>query len=766
MKNQNGKEIGVTRVFKNIYETNKPIVVLRGGARSSKTYSMAQFLVSKIVSERNIKFLVCRKTMPSLKMTAMREVINLFKEYGFYENYCDHNRTDNVLTFKPTNSIVWFASVDDREKLKCFHPDTEVFTEEGFKNIQDVRIGDKISTLNPETGISEFKEVTKLFSYDYDGEMYSPASATGDRRSYTDFCVTPNHKILTHTVRRTEWELVRADKLPQTYFIKQGCSDFRYESKDLEYFEIPRIDFSENLTSGNRKSSKQYKQPSKYKNNKNGRQPTRFKIDSWLRFFGWYIAEGNISDDYAVFISQTKEEGRQKIRKDLEGFELPWTETNNGFVFYSKDMVCYLKQFGKSHEKFIPRELLNLPKEKLSVLLDSMVAGDGTITSENRRVYYTNSERLCENVFEIAVKLGLVPSRYDIDTEKYYEYKNKENARPCFAISLVDRDSIRLSNIKKENYSGKVYCIEVPPYHTVLTRFHGRIAWLGQSTGWNYIWMEEATDFDYEDFMILKFRLSEPGTERNQIFLSFNPISAFHWIKTTLVDKDENDEVEELVSTYKDNPYLSKDYIKIIEGSKKDENYWKVYGLGEWGSVERIIYNRWELVDEFPEEIQRTIWGLDFGFNAPSALIEVGLVEDGIFLKEHLYKKKLTNAKLIGELKRILPSFDIRLYADSAEPNRIREIKTAGISCKPASKGPNSIKDGIDFIKSRKLYVTKDSVNLIKELQGYQYKRMRDGTVVDEPSDTDNHLLDAARYAIFSHYGKKCDLKLVISGGS
>lgn len=402
MKNRQGREVGVTKVFVDIYKTHKPIVVLRGGARSSKTYSLAQFCVSKIVSEKNIKFLVCRKTMPSLKMTAMREVISLFKEYGFYEDYCDHNKTDNVLTFKPTNSIVWFASVDDREKLK--------------------------------------------------------------------------------------------------------------------------------------------------------------------------------------------------------------------------------------------------------------------------------------------------------------------------------------------------------------------------STGWHYIWMEEATDFDYEDYMILKLRLSEPNDKLNQLFLSFNPISAFHWIKTRLVDKDEENEVQELVSTYKDNPYLDKNYIKIIEASKKDENYWKVYGLGEWGSVERIVYNKWSLVDDFPEEVQRTVWGLDFGFNAPSALVEVGLVDNKIFLKEHLYKEKLTNQKLIERLKIILPAHEVRLYADCAEPNRIKEIKNAGISCRPSFKGANSVKDGIDFIKSHDIYVTKDSTNLIKELMGYQYKQKRDGEIVDDPSDSANHLLDAARYAIYTFYGKKRDLKLVVSG--
>ena len=111
------RQILVTKVFTQLYNANKTVVVCRGGARSSKSYSIAQLLVQKLTSERNKKILVSRKTMPSLKITAMRDILTLLKDYGYY-SYCDHNKTDSTLTYRPTGSFIYFCSVDDPEKIK------------------------------------------------------------------------------------------------------------------------------------------------------------------------------------------------------------------------------------------------------------------------------------------------------------------------------------------------------------------------------------------------------------------------------------------------------------------------------------------------------------------------------------------------------------------------------------------------------------------------------------------------------------------------
>jgi len=257
-----------------------------------------------------------------------------------------------------------------------------------------------------------------------------------------------------------------------------------------------------------------------------------------------------------------------------------------------------------------------------------------------------------------------------------------------------------------------------------------------KSTEFNYIWMEEATDFTLNDYTILKLRLSAQNDLQNHMYLTFNPVSAFHWIKTEIVDK--TDDVTEIVSTYRDNPFLSKQYVDLLLDMKeKDPNIWKIYGLGEWGVLDNIIYSNWSEVDKLPPP-QRTIYGCDFGFVNPTAIVECRLTDDGIYLNEVLYKTGLTNLELIEYIKLNLPKGSI-IYADSAEPARLAEMKRSGLNVLPADKGKNSVKDGIDFIKNKKLYIRSHSVNLLKEIRSYCYKTDRNNNSLEEPVKFNDH---------------------------
>lgn len=273
-----------------------------------------------------------------------------------------------------------------------------------------------------------------------------------------------------------------------------------------------------------------------------------------------------------------------------------------------------------------------------------------------------------------------------------------------------------------------------------------------KSTEWNKVWMEEATDFTYDDFRILQLRLSGPCAkgERNQLFMSFNPIDAFHWIKTRLIEKEQD--VKEIISTYKDNPFLSPEYIKILLALKDtDPNYWKIYGEGEWGVLENIIYRNWDTInpDLWPDNFDHIIYGLDFGFNSPSALIEIGMKDREYYERELLYESSLTNTALIDKLRNLIPNRSNYLFADTAEPARIEEIVQAGFNVYPSDK---SVKDGIDYVKSQTIHVHQESENLIKEKRGYKYKETKDGQVLDEPLKFNDHLMDAERYGLYTFY--------------
>jgi len=282
-----------------------------------------------------------------------------------------------------------------------------------------------------------------------------------------------------------------------------------------------------------------------------------------------------------------------------------------------------------------------------------------------------------------------------------------------------------------------------------------------KSTEWNKIWMEEATDFTYDDFRTLQLRLSgpHPEGERNQLFMSFNPIDAFHWIKKDVIEKEPN--IVEIVSTYKDNPFLSKEYIDILLNLKKtDPNYWKIYGEGEWGILENLIYRSWDTIhpDHWPENFDITIYGLDFGFNSPSALIAINMKDGEPYERELLYESNLTNTQLIERLKDLIPNKNDYLFADTAEPARIKEISNAGFNIYESDK---SVTDGIDYVKSLKVHLHQESDNLIKEKRAYKYKQKRskvtEGSrkvdidqVLDEPLKFNDHLMDAERYALYT----------------
>lgn len=261
----------------------------------------------------------------------------------------------------------------------------------------------------------------------------------------------------------------------------------------------------------------------------------------------------------------------------------------------------------------------------------------------------------------------------------------------------------------------------------------------------NYIWAEELTEFTEDEFKQLNLRLRKKNDRVNQFYGSCNPISSLHWIKK-LIDTDSSIAVHK--SNYKMNPFLDKLYKGELEKLRKEDmNYYRIYTLGEWGVLENIIFTNWT-VNEY-KECPIEIYGLDFGYENPTALIKVGINENNLYLKQMLYQRHMTNSELIDFLKTI-EKHDI--YADSAEPNRIEEIHKAGFNIYPSNK---DILLGIDLLKRYQINIDPESVDTIKEFQGYSRKQDKNGQVLEEPVKFNDHSIDAIRYAIFTLMSKK-----------
>jgi phage terminase large subunit len=280
--------------------------------------------------------------------------------------------------------------------------------------------------------------------------------------------------------------------------------------------------------------------------------------------------------------------------------------------------------------------------------------------------------------------------------------------------------------------------------------------------GVDKIFLEEAMEFTLDDYRQLSLRMRGDNTKTYQLFMAFNPVSALSWIYKEFYTKEKPNTITHL-STYKDNPHLDAEYIRQLEDLiNQDQNYYNVYTLGEFGCVGNVIYNNWTIVDSYPDNVSEEVWGLDFGYTHNMALVRVGITQNGIYLKEEIYEPKLTIPDLIEKIKVIINNGNAIVYADSAMPGSITEIARVGFCIRSADKAPHSVKEGIDYCRRQKLFITKDSPGIIKEIQGYAYKVDKvSNMTMEEPIKINDDLMDAMRYAIYTHLGKKKDFQVV-----
>lgn len=267
--------------------------------------------------------------------------------------------------------------------------------------------------------------------------------------------------------------------------------------------------------------------------------------------------------------------------------------------------------------------------------------------------------------------------------------------------------------------------------------------------GVSYFWLEEADEFTFEDYLAFKLQLRRPTQkEPNQCFLSFNPTDGNGWIPMKLLAQED---VEVIHSTVLDNPYAAQDYIQALKDmAGEDENFYKIYFLGEWGRLENIILTNYTLVDALPEKWDAWCYGLDFGYTHPTVLMKVVLSAQKLYWHECLCQSKLTNSDLIERLSHFERG---DIYADWAEPQRMQEIRNAGYTILAANK---DVKLGFDVCRRQTIHITKDSITTIKQIRGYHRKKDSNGVILDDPVKIEDDTMDAGRYGtlgITERYG-------------
>ncbi|MFA5395217.1 MAG: terminase large subunit [Methanogenium sp.] len=256
------------------------------------------------------------------------------------------------------------------------------------------------------------------------------------------------------------------------------------------------------------------------------------------------------------------------------------------------------------------------------------------------------------------------------------------------------------------------------------------------------LFINEANNVPFETFEQLEIRTND------FIFIDYNPVAEF-WVSDEIFGK--RDDYEHIVLTYKDNEALGENIIRSLESRKDRPNFWKVYGLGEFGELEGKIYSGWQIIDKIPHEARLERRGLDFGYSIdPTALVDVYYLNGGYILDEQLYSTGLSNKQIADFVLDLTNHPETLVIADSAEPKSIDEIYSYGVNIRGAEKGKDSVRQGIQFIQDLPISITKRSTNLIKEYRNYTWATDRLGKTItpNMPEDAFNDCLDAARYAL------------------
>lgn len=260
----------------------------------------------------------------------------------------------------------------------------------------------------------------------------------------------------------------------------------------------------------------------------------------------------------------------------------------------------------------------------------------------------------------------------------------------------------------------------------------------------NYLYCNEANELKIEDWNQLIFRTSD------KVILDFNPSELNSWV----YELQERPDCYHFKTTWRDNPFIEQSIIDELESLKeKDDNLYRIYSLGERGTPQQLVFNKFFEIDAVPQGAKLLARGIDWGFNSPTALVEVFKSDDCLYLNERLYVRGMTVPDILHRMETLKIDKTDTIWADSALPQNIEELRRSRWNVKPVKKKP--ITHGLDLIRRHKIYITKTSPNILKEFSTYRYKEDKDGQLLDVPEDENNHAIDALRYVLESEISKR-----------
>jgi len=407
-----------------------PLIKGVNGAKRSVTAEVRNRMIARTEAKRalNASNLIINKERGATHWYAI----------GFTD---EHTCEECIETYGTPEDYVMYP-IEDTNNLPPLHPNsllkgTLVFTTQGFKPVEELTINDKVLTLNPETEETHFvNPIATIKHYE--------KKATRIYNKWFDMGVTNNHDIFIHQRR-------------------DGGAKGRY-------FEP------------------QFRKPHELTSESNFVLRIKPKINGvddkdYAFVMAWYLSEGSIRSKNTFKISQEIKENRDIIISHFKQIFDDITVTDDSIIIHHPEWTEYLRQFGKSHEKYIPNDVFKLNIDSLKVFIDNYIKGDGHERG-NEKTIFTSSKRLRDGLCYVLILMGLNCS-ISLHSEKGTETRHDNGAyiqnHDVWCIRIKNSKHIRYSSCTHEliDYDDYAYCVDVPPFHTILTCYNGKICWNG-----------------------------------------------------------------------------------------------------------------------------------------------------------------------------------------------------------------------------------------------------------------------------------------------
>jgi hypothetical protein len=341
----------------------------------------------------------------------------------------------------------------------------DVLTPTGWRDISSLKLGDAVYEVDPQTLALVESTVEQFHVHQYDGKLWNIES------SNLSVECTPEHSILRQKKPQNTYTLTNAEDLPGQAYIARTIENTNYSWPDK--FTVSGEDL--------------------------GRfeQPREIPYEYYAELMGWFISEGYTLSEKAqegqsgrfFAISQSKEDNRIRVHALLQSCGFKYSFDKDQFRVYSPAWHDYFAQFDQCRDKFIPRELLNCDQQVQACLFDSLMKGDGYTRNNNSGIYYTTSKQLSNDFAELAFKLGYRvkitfrqrENRAGLTYEIAYDSNKVTEVLTGQHKYNVATEVKRPKNVFYTNFSGTVYDIGVPLFHTFVIKQNGSVWISGNS---------------------------------------------------------------------------------------------------------------------------------------------------------------------------------------------------------------------------------------------------------------------------------------------